>query len=87
MIGGSLFHTVILDFDLDALDEKFNEPQGKLLGLSFVVLGLLYHGLNDIIRDDLVILHDDIIEFMNAVVKVTLVLDNKVFFSFLRAWR
>ena len=45
-----------------------------------MVLGLLYHGLKDIIRDDLVIVHDDIIEFLNAVVKVTLVLDNKVVF-------
>ena len=28
----------------------------------------------------MVIVHDDVIEFLNAVVKVTLVLDNKVFF-------
>ena len=32
------------------------------------------------IRDDVVIVHDDVIEFLNAVVKVTLVFDNKVFF-------
>ena len=62
------------------MDEKLHEPQGKLLGLSFMVLGLLYHGLKDIIRDDLVIVHDDIIEFLDAVVKVTFVLDNKVFY-------
>ena len=57
VIGVLLILTVIGNFDLDALDEKLHEPQGKCLNLIFVVLCLSYHGLKDIIREDLVIIY------------------------------
>ena len=74
------FHAVIGNLDFDAFDEKLHEPQGELLDLSFVVLGLFYHRLEDVLRDGVVAVHDDVIKLLNAVVEVAFVLVDKVVF-------
>ena len=80
VIACPFFQPTVGHLNIDSLNEKLDESQRELFDLSLMALGLFDDSFYDILREDMIIIHDGVLKLLKTVVEITFVLVDEVAF-------